>query len=69
VTCSRHALPPDPLERVLNEAWLAENRAYVLHQQTQSEPTWAWLMYLRERRIEIEAQMKARRRAEAARRA
>jgi hypothetical protein len=53
----------DPLERILEEAWFVENRALRIHQRMKAGVTWEWLMYLRERRIELEARVKAIRRA------
>lgn len=55
-------LSSDPLERILEEAWFCENRAYRIHERLKTALTWEWLMYLRERRIELEARMKRVRR-------
>lgn len=49
-----------PLIRILEEAWFCESRALRMHQRIDSPLTWEWVMYLRERRMKLEEDVKAR---------
>jgi hypothetical protein len=52
------AFSRNPLQRVLEEAWFCEGRAVYLHRRRPSRETWEWLMFVRQRRIELEELVK-----------